>query len=85
VIPNFYVVYGHDAAPLTTKLKFQLALKASADAVTIAGTGLLAASKLDVQVVVETKFGDPFKAWVAGSSPAALTRFFHKAVARNGR
>jgi hypothetical protein len=26
-----------------------------------------------VQVIVWTKFGDPFKAWVAGSSPAALT------------
>jgi hypothetical protein len=43
VIPNFYVVYDRDAAPLTTKLKFQLALKTSTDAVTIAGTGLLAA------------------------------------------
>jgi len=30
-------------------------------------------SKLDVQVVVSIWFGDPFKAWVAGSSPAALT------------
>jgi hypothetical protein len=43
IIPNFYVVYDHDAVPLTTKLKFQLALKTSTDAVTIAGTGLLAA------------------------------------------
>jgi hypothetical protein len=31
-------------------------------------------SKLDVQVVVSIWFGDPFKAWVAGSNPAALTR-----------
>ena len=30
-------------------------------------------SKLGVQVVVCNWFGDPFKAWVAGSSPAALT------------
>ena len=30
-------------------------------------------SKLDVQVIVCNWFGDPFKAWVAGSSPAALT------------
>jgi hypothetical protein len=30
-------------------------------------------SKLDVQVVVCDWVGDPFKAWVAGSSPAALT------------
>jgi hypothetical protein len=27
IIPNFYTVYDHNAAPLTTKLKFQLALK----------------------------------------------------------
>jgi hypothetical protein len=30
-------------------------------------------SKLDVQVVVCNWFGDSFKAWVAGSNPAALT------------
>lgn len=41
-IPNFYVVYDHDAAPLTTKLKFQLAFKTSTDPVTIAGVGFLA-------------------------------------------
>jgi hypothetical protein len=43
IIPNFYTVYNHDAAPLTRKLKFQLALKVSTDAVTIVGTGVLAA------------------------------------------
>jgi hypothetical protein len=42
IIPNFYVVYDRDAAPLTTKLKFQLALKTSTDPVTIAGVGVLA-------------------------------------------
>ncbi len=31
-------------------------------------------SKLDVQVLVCNWVGDPFKAWVAGSSPAALTK-----------
>ena len=41
-IPNFYVTYNHDAAPLTTKLKFQLAWKSSTDAVTIVGTAFLA-------------------------------------------
>jgi hypothetical protein len=30
-------------------------------------------SKLDVQVVVRNWVCDPFKAWVAGSNPAALT------------
>lgn len=43
VIPNFYVAYNQNAAPLTTKLKFRLALKVSTDAVTIVGVGVLAA------------------------------------------
>jgi hypothetical protein len=41
-IPNFYVTYRQDAAPLTTKLKFQLAWKSTTDPVTIAGTAFLA-------------------------------------------
>ena len=41
-IPNFYVVYDQDPAPLTTKLKFQLALKVAHDPVTIAGVAFLA-------------------------------------------
>jgi hypothetical protein len=43
VIPNFYVTYEHRPAPLTSKLKFQLALKALTDPVTLAGFGLNAA------------------------------------------
>jgi Carboxypeptidase regulatory-like domain len=43
IIPNFYVVYDHNAEPLTTKLKFRLALKTSTDPVTIFGLGVLAA------------------------------------------
>ena len=43
VVPNFYVTYQHDAAPLTPKLKFQLAMKALTDPVTIAGFGMNAA------------------------------------------
>jgi hypothetical protein len=42
VIPNFYVVYDHDATPLTTKLKFKLALRTSIDPITIVGVGVLA-------------------------------------------
>jgi hypothetical protein len=42
IFPNFYVVYDHDAVPLTTKLKFHLALKVSSDPVTAAGVGMLA-------------------------------------------
>jgi hypothetical protein len=41
-IPNFYVTYRADAAPLTTKLKFQLAWKSSTDPVTMFGTAFLA-------------------------------------------
>jgi Carboxypeptidase regulatory-like domain len=43
IIPNFYVDYDQNATPLTTKLKFQLAVKVSTDAVTIVGIGVLAA------------------------------------------
>ena len=43
VIPNFYVTYEHNAAPLTPKLKFQLALRTLTDPVTITGFGLNAA------------------------------------------
>jgi hypothetical protein len=45
VIPNFYIAYSSDAAALTTKLKFQLALKVSTDVVTIAGVGLVSGIK----------------------------------------
>ncbi len=44
IIPNFYVVYNPNPAPLTTKLKFSLALKASTDPVTFMGIAILAAS-----------------------------------------
>ncbi|MDR3765337.1 MAG: carboxypeptidase-like regulatory domain-containing protein [Acidobacteriota bacterium] len=42
VIPNFYVVYAPTAEPLSTKLKFRLALKVSTDVVTAAGVLTLA-------------------------------------------
>jgi len=44
-IPNFYVAYDHDAAPLTTKLKFRLALKSSNDPVIFAAVALIAGAK----------------------------------------
>ncbi len=43
VIPNFYVTYERKPAPLTPKLKFQLAMKALTDPVTITGFGINAA------------------------------------------
>ncbi len=42
IIPNYYVVYDPNAEPLTTKLKFRLALKVSIDPVTFIGTGVVA-------------------------------------------
>jgi hypothetical protein len=42
-IPNFYVVYDHNAVPLTSKLKFRLAFKTSIDPVTFAGTAFISA------------------------------------------
>jgi hypothetical protein len=39
---NFYVNYDKNPMPLTTKMKYQLALKAATDPVTIAGIAVLA-------------------------------------------
>jgi hypothetical protein len=43
IIPNFYVVYDQNAEPLTTKLKFRLALRTSFDPVTVFGIAVLSA------------------------------------------
>jgi hypothetical protein len=45
IIPNFYVSYDSDAAPLTAKMKFKLALKVSVDPVTAAGIFVVASAK----------------------------------------
>lgn len=45
IIPNFYVVYDHDAVPLTAKLKFRLALKASTDPVIFAAAAFAAGAE----------------------------------------
>jgi hypothetical protein len=42
IIPNFYVSYESNPAPLTTKLKFQLAFKVSVDPITFIGAGFMA-------------------------------------------
>lgn len=42
-IPNFLVVYDHDPAPLTAKLKFKLAFRVVVDPVTFIGVAGLAA------------------------------------------
>ncbi len=45
IIPNFYVSYESDPAPLTPKMKFKLALKVSTDPVTAAGVFVVASAK----------------------------------------
>ena len=45
IIPNFYVSYHQNAAPLTAKLKFQLAAKVSFDPITLVGVGVSAAAE----------------------------------------
>jgi Carboxypeptidase regulatory-like domain len=42
VIPNFYVVYNSSGVPLTTKLKFQLALKSTFDPATFIAANMYA-------------------------------------------
>ncbi|HVT97051.1 MAG TPA: carboxypeptidase-like regulatory domain-containing protein [Acidobacteriaceae bacterium] len=42
VIPNFYVAYDSNAAPMTAKLKFSLALRAERDPVTLLGVAMVA-------------------------------------------
>jgi Carboxypeptidase regulatory-like domain len=42
VIPNFYVSYLPNAAPLTPKQKFELAWKSASDPITLVGVGFLA-------------------------------------------
>lgn len=42
IIPNFYVTYEADPAPLPTRQKFKLAWKSATDPVTIVGAGAIA-------------------------------------------
>jgi len=42
IIPNFYVVYDQNPVPLTTKLKYKLALRVSVDPISILGVGFTA-------------------------------------------
>jgi Carboxypeptidase regulatory-like domain len=60
IIPNFYVSYESDPAPLTAKMKFKLALKVSADPVTAAGVLLVAAAR---QAGNSLKYGQGWDAY----------------------
>ena len=45
IIPNFYVSYDQNAAPLSAKLKFRLAAKVAFDPVTFIGVGIAAGAE----------------------------------------
>jgi len=45
IIPNYYVSYESSPAPLTAKMKFGLALRVSADPVTVAGVLFVASAR----------------------------------------
>lgn len=59
-IPNFYVTYEKDAAPLTAKMKFQLALRVSVDPITAFGVAMVSASK---QAANSPKYGQGWGAY----------------------
>lgn len=54
IIPNFYVSYDSDPAPLTAKMKFKLAFKISVDPVTAAGVLFVAGAR---QAANSPKYG----------------------------
>ena len=45
IVPNFYVSYEKDPAPLTSKMKFALAFKVATDPVTAVGVGIVSAAR----------------------------------------
>ena len=70
-IPNFYVVYDSaNAVPLTTKLKFKLAMKVATDPITIIGVGFMSgidqAANTPNYVEGAKGFGQRFGANAAG-------------------
>ena len=60
IVPNFYVSYEKDPAPLTAKMKFQLALKLSTDPVTAVGVSAVASIR---QAADSPKFGQGWGAY----------------------
>ena len=73
IIPNFYVSYeGDNTAPLTTKMKFKLALKVSHDPVTVAGVGFMAGIK---QAANTPDYGQGAKAYAERFGATAADGF----------
>lgn len=50
IVPNFYVAYDKNAPPLDAKAKFQLAIRVSADPITIAGVLFMAGVNQGVRI-----------------------------------
>ena len=56
IVPNFYVTYVNDAAPLSARQKFQLALKSSTDPVTVSAVAAMPEwTKLPIALVDTAK------------------------------
>lgn len=60
IIPNFYVAYDQNAAPLTPRMKFKLALRVSMDPVTATGVFIVASAK---QAGDSPKYGQGWDAY----------------------
>jgi len=60
IVPNFYVSYERNPAPLTAKMKFQLALKTSVDPVTAVGVLFVASAR---QAGDSPKYGQGWDAY----------------------
>ena len=60
IVPNFYVSYEKHPAPLTAKMKFQLALKTSTDPVTAVGVLFVASAR---QAGDSLKYGQGWDAY----------------------
>ena len=74
LIPNFYVSYESDPAPLPAKMKLELAFKVSVDPVTAAGTLFVASAK---QAANSPKYGQGWGAYGAGWSRCCRWLFRH--------
>lgn len=72
IIPNFYVTYESDPAPLTTKMKFKLALKVSTDPVTAAGVLVVASAR---QAADSLNYGQGWGAYGERFGATALDGF----------
>jgi hypothetical protein len=72
IIPNFYVAYDQNAAPLTPKMKFKLALRVSMDPVTATGVFLVSSAK---QAADSPKYGQGWDAYAKRVGATAVDGF----------